>query len=132
MKSTSVDMLSGMGTIGANTMNFMGRATDGPTGVGGAEIQQLQERIEYLQNVGAEPGKIETSAAAIEAINKLLILPERLEQMRQQGENTNNFLARQLEAMETTNRILQTGQNPPNPNNLRAMLAPGSNAGVSP
>lgn len=132
MKSTSVDMLSGMGTIGANTMNIMGRATDGPTGVGGAEIQQLQERIEYLQNVGAEPGKIETSAAAIEAINKLLILPERLEQMRQQGENTNNFLARQLEAMETTNRILQTGQNPPNPNNLRAMLAPGSNAGVSP
>jgi hypothetical protein len=100
--------------------------------VGGAEIQQVQERIEYLQNVGAEPGKIETSAAAIEAINKLLILPERLEQMRQQGENTNNFLARQLEAMETTNRILQTGQNPPNPNNLRAMLAPGSNAGVSP
>jgi hypothetical protein len=132
MKSTSVDMLSGMGTIGANTMNIMGRATDGPTGVGGAEIQQLQERIEYLQNVGAEPGKIETSAAAIEAINKLLILPERLEQMRQQGENTNNFLARQLEAMETTNRILQSGQNPPNPNNLRAMLAPGSNAGVSP
>jgi hypothetical protein len=132
MKSTSVDMLSGMGTVGANTMNFMGRALEGPTGVGGAEIQQLQERIEYLQNVGAEPGKIETSAAAIEAINKLLILPERLEQMRQQGENTNNFLARQLEAMETTNRILQTGQNPPNPNNLRAMLAPGSNAGVSP
>ena len=131
MKSTSVDMLSGMGTVGANTMNFMGRALDGPTGVGGAEIQQLQERIEYLQNVGAEPSKIETSAAAIEAINKLLILPERLEQMRQQGENTNNFLARQLEAMQTTNRILESGQNP-NPNNLRAMLAPGTNAGVSP
>jgi hypothetical protein len=56
-----------------------------------------------------------------------------LEQMRQQGENTNNFLARQLEAMEATRRLLETGQNTPNQNNLRCMLmAPGANAGAAP
>jgi len=133
MSSTSVDMLSATGSVGANAMEYFSRGSEGPSGVGGAEIIQLQERIEYLQNVGADPKKIETSAAAIEAINKLLILPERLEQMRQQGENTNNFLARQLEAMEATRRLLETGQNTPNQNNLRGMLmAPGANAGAAP
>jgi hypothetical protein len=133
MSSTSVDMLSATGSVGANAMEYFSRGSEGPSGVGGAEIAQLQERIDYLQNVGADPKKIETSAAAIEAINKLLILPERLEQMRQQGENTNNFLARQLEAMEATRRLLETGQNTPNQNNLRGMLmAPGANAGAAP
>lgn len=133
MSSTSVDMLSATGSVGANAMEYFSRGSEGPSGVGGAEIAQLQERIDYLQNVGADPKKIETSAAAIEAINKLLILPERLEQMRQQGENTNNFLARQLEAMEATRRLLENGQNTPNQNNLRGMLmAPGANAGAAP
>jgi hypothetical protein len=133
MSSTSVDMLSATGSVGANAMEYFSRGSEGPSGVGGAEIAQLQERIDYLQNVGADPKKIETSAAAIEAINKLLILPERLEQMRQQGENTNNFLARQLETMEATRRLLETGQNTPNQNNLRGMLmAPGANAGAAP
>jgi hypothetical protein len=133
MSSTSVDMLSATGSVGANAMEYFSRGSEGPSGVGGAEIAQLQERIDYLQNVGADPKKIETSAAAIEAINKLLILPERLEQMRQQGENTNQFLARQLEAMEATRRLLETGQNTPNQNNLRGMLmAPGANAGAAP
>lgn len=133
MSSTSVDYVSATSSVAARATQYMTRSSEDSGSFGGAEIRQLQERIDYLQNVGAEPSKIETSAAAIEAINKLLILPERLELMRQEGENTNKFLAMQLEAMALTNRILQEGQNPPNPNNLRGMLmAPGANAGATP
>jgi hypothetical protein len=133
MSSTSVDYVSATSSVAARATQYMTRSSEDSGSFGGAEIRQLQERIDYLQNVGAEPSKIETSAAAIEAINKLLILPERLELMRQEGENTNKFLAMQVEAMALTNRILQEGQNPPNPNNLRGMLmAPGANAGATP
>jgi hypothetical protein len=136
MSSTSVDYVSGTSSVAARVTQYMTRSSEDAGTFGGSEIRQLQERMDYLQNVGADPKTVETSAAAIEAINKLLILPERLELMRQQGEDTNKFLAMQLEAMALTNRILQTTQdapNTPNQNNLRGMLmAPGANAGAAP
>lgn len=137
MTGTSVDMTTAVGSVFSRTVGGIGRNFEDQSAFGTSEIKVLQERIGYLQNQGGTEAQIQSAAAAIEAINQLLILPERLEQLRQAGENTNNYLQRQLEAMQETNRLLQqTGNQPIAPgaaNNLRAMLlAPGSNAGASP
>jgi hypothetical protein len=139
MNATAVDMTTGLGSVVSRNVVGVSRAFDSPDAFGTGEIKVLQERIDYLQNAGAGESKIQSAAAAIEAINKLLTLPERLAELRTAGENTNNFLQRQLEAIEETNRLLESGQNKPlqpnAANNLRGMLlAPGATTGggVSP
>jgi hypothetical protein len=126
MRNTSVDMLTGLGSVGTRITSPLQRTFDSQTGFGQNQIQELQQRIEYLQNVNAPPAQIETASAAIEAINKLLVLPERLEALKTNGENVAGFLQRQNEIMEQTNILLQqsmeqnVGRNAPN--NLRSML----------
>ena len=126
MGATSVDMLTGLGSVGTRLTSPLGRTFDGPTGFGDSQIKELQNRIEYLQNANAPPAQIETASAAIEAINKLLVLPERLEALKANGDNVAGFLQRQNEIMEQTNILLQqsmeqnVGRNAPN--NLRSML----------
>jgi hypothetical protein len=139
MNATAVDMTTGLGSVVSRNVVGVSRAFDSPDAFGTGEIKVLQERIDYLQNAGAGESKIQSAAAAIEAINKLITLPERLAELRTAGENTNNFLQRQLEAIEETNRLLESGQNKPlqpnAANNLRGMLlAPGATTGggVSP
>ncbi len=139
MNATAVDMTTGLGSVVSRNVGGVSRAFDSPDAFGTGEIKVLQERIDYLQNAGAGESKIQSAAAAIEAINKLLTLPERLAELRTAGENTNNFLQRQLEAIEETNRLLESGQNKPlqpnAANNLRGMLmTPGATTGggVSP
>jgi hypothetical protein len=134
MNATAVDMTTGLGSVVSRNVVGVSRAFDSPDAFGTGEIKVLQERIDYLQNAGAGESKIQSAAAAIEAINKLLTLPERLAELRTAGENTNNFLQRQLEAIEETNRLLESGQNKPlqpnAANNLRGMLmAPGATTG---
>lgn len=134
MAGTSVDMFTGLGSAAARATVSVSRNFDDQSAFGTAEIKNLQDRIQYLQNVGGSEQQIQSAAAAIEAINRLLVLPERLEALRQSGENTNNFLQRQLEAIERTNQLLQQSNNQPMApnaaNNLRGMLlAPGTNAG---
>lgn len=131
MGATSVDMLTGLGSVGTRLTSPLQRTFDSPTAFGQNQIQELQQRIEYLQNVNAPPAQIETAGAAIEAINKLLVLPERLEALRTNGENVGEYLKRQNELMERTNQLLeQSLSNQPNtaPNRLREMLAPGGAA----
>ena len=131
MGATSVDMLTGLGSVGTRLTSPLQRTFDSPTAFGQNQIQELQQRIEYLQNVNAAPAQIETAGAAIEAINKLLVLPERLEALRTNGENVGEYLKRQNELMERTNQLLeQSLSNQPNtaPNRLREMLAPGGAA----
>lgn len=131
MGATSVDMVTGLGAVGSRMISPLQRTFDGPTGFGTDQIKELQSRIEYLQNVNAPPAQIETAGAAIEAINKLLVLPERLEALRANGENVGEYLKRQNELMERTNQLLeQSLTNQPNnaPNRLREMLAPGGAA----
>lgn len=131
MGATSVDMLTGLGSVGTRLTSPLQRTFDSPTAFGQNQIQELQNRIEYLQNVNAPPAQIETAGAAIEAINKLLVLPERLEALRTNGENVGEYLKRQNELMERTNQLLeQSLSNQPNtaPNRLREMLAPGGAA----
>lgn len=137
MGGTSVDMTTALGSVMSRTVGGLSRNFDDQSAFGTNEIQILQERIQYLQNQGGSEQQIQSAAAAIEAINRLLVLPERLEQLRQSGENTNNYLQRQLQAIEETNRLLQSNNNQPlQPsvaNNLRGMLlAPGNTAGASP
>jgi hypothetical protein len=137
MAGTSVDMTTAVGSVFSRTVGGIGRNFEDQSAFGTGEIKVLQQRIEYLQNQGGSEAQIQSAAAAIEAINQLLVLPDRLEQLRQAGENTNSYLQRQLEAMQETNRLLQQNGNQPMApgaaNNLRAMLlAPGSNAGASP
>jgi hypothetical protein len=127
MANTSVDMLTGLGWVGSSWFsNPISRTSDSQTAFGGLQITELQNRIQYLQNTNAPPAQIETASAAIEAINKLLVLPERLEALKTNGENVAGFLQRQNEIMEQTNILLQqsmeqnVGRNAPN--NLRSML----------
>jgi hypothetical protein len=137
MKGTSVDFSTALGSVGSRTMAGMSRGMDPSIAVGGNEIQVLRDRIEYLQNRGGTAEQIQSATAGIEAIQQLLVLPERLEALRASGENTNNYLQMQLKAIEETNQLLRAGGNQPiQPavsNNLRGMLlAPGANAGAAP
>jgi hypothetical protein len=126
MSATSTDMVTGLGAVGSRMMSPFERTFDSQTSFGGSQIFDLQERIQYLQNTNAPPAQIETASAAIEAINKLLVLPERLEALKANGDNVAGFLQRQNEIMEQTNILLQqsmeqnVGRNAPN--NLRSML----------
>jgi conjugal transfer/entry exclusion protein len=127
MGATSVDMLTGLGSVGTRLTSPLGRTLDGPTGFGDSQIKELQNRIEYLQNANAPPAQIETAGAAIEAINKLLVLPERLEALKTNGDNVGAYLERQNKLMERTNELLEQSLNnqPSNaPNRLREMLRP--------
>ena len=127
MGATSVDMLTGLGSVGTRLTSPLGRTFDGPTGFGDSQIKELQNRIEYLQNANAPPAQIETAGAAIEAINKLLVLPERLEALKTNGDNVGAYLERQNKLMERTNELLEQSLNnqPSNaPNRLREMLRP--------
>ena len=131
MKGTSVDFSTAIGSVGSRTMAGISRGMDPSIAVGGNEIQVLRDRIEYLQNRGGTAEQIQSATAGIEAIQQLLVLPERLEALRASGENTNHYLQMQLKAIEETNQLLRAGGNQPiqpaAANNLRGMLmAPGA------
>jgi hypothetical protein len=137
MRGTSIDFTTAMGSVGSRTMAGISRGMDPAIAVGGNEIQVLRDRIEYLQNRGGTNEQIQSATAGIEAIQQILVLPERLEALRAAGENTNQYLQMQLKAIEETNQLLRAGGNQPiqpaAANNLRGMLmAPGANAGAAP
>lgn len=127
MSASSSDLLTGLGSIGSSYVTSpLQRSMVAQSEFGVEQISDLQDRITYLQTTNAPPAQIETASAAIEAINKLLVLPERLEALKANGDNVAGFLQRQNEIMEQTNLLLQqsmeqnVGRNAPN--NLRSML----------
>jgi hypothetical protein len=127
MGATSTDLLTGLGSIGSSYVTSpLSRSMVAQSEYGVEQISDLQDRITYLQMTNAPSAQIETASAAIEAINKLLVLPERLEALKANGDNVAGFLQRQNEIMEQTNILLQqsmeqnVGRNAPN--NLRSML----------
>lgn len=128
MGASSSDMLTGLGSIGSSylTSPFQ-RTMVAQSEFGVEQVSDLQDRILYLQNTNAPQAQIETAGAAIEAINKLLVLPERLEALKANGDDVTKFLQRQNEIMEQTNILLEQSLNnqPSNaPNRLREMLRP--------
>lgn len=127
MRATSIDVWSGLETFAGTSIQSVFRPLDGKGSFGIQEIKNLQERIEYLTNQGASGTQIETAKTAMDSINRLLILPERLDQMRAEGLDTKQYMERQLQVLEATNRVLERmeaklGPSNNQANNLRLML----------
>ena len=138
MNATSMDMFSGLKTVTGTRIQNILSPMESQTEFGEGEIRQLQQRLEYLTENNASDNQVQTAKSALDSISRLLVLPERMNQMQAEGINTQAYLERQIELLERANTIFERmesklGDPSRNQNNLRGMLmAPGANAGAAP
>jgi hypothetical protein len=133
MQATSINTWTGLKTFTGTTIQNFSRPLDQPTEVGISEMRQLQQRIEYLADSNAPENTIQTAKSALESISSLLVLPERINQMQEEGRNTKFYMEKQLLFLELANKTLERLETKLGPtsnngaNNLRAMLlGPGT------